>query len=107
MQLSKVIIKIKLDHAFKKILATCGIRKLLDFVFTQRELFWLDDILPGLRKKAHAPEAEEGKAKSAKNKESADNFLKQMMANKETYNAAKAVSNPETTEDPVNSNYSK
>lgn len=29
------------------VLATCGIRKLLDFVFTQRELFWLDDILPG------------------------------------------------------------
>jgi hypothetical protein len=27
-------------------LATCGVRKLLDFVFTQRELFWLDDILP-------------------------------------------------------------
>jgi hypothetical protein len=30
-----------------KVLATCGIRKLLDYVFTQRELFWLDDILPG------------------------------------------------------------
>lgn len=28
-------------------MATCGVRKLLDFVFTQRELFWLDDILPG------------------------------------------------------------
>ena len=28
-------------------MATCGIRKLLDYVFTQRELFWLDDILPG------------------------------------------------------------
>lgn len=27
-------------------MATCGVRKLLDFVFTQRELFWLDDILP-------------------------------------------------------------
>jgi hypothetical protein len=30
-----------------KVLATCGIRKLLDYIFTQRELFWLDDILPG------------------------------------------------------------
>jgi hypothetical protein len=30
-------------------LATCGIRKLLDFVFTQRELFWLDDLLPGAK----------------------------------------------------------
>ncbi len=30
-------------------MATCGIRKLLDFVFTQRELFWLDDILPGAK----------------------------------------------------------
>lgn len=28
-------------------LATCGIRKLLDNIFTQSELFWLDDILPG------------------------------------------------------------
>ena len=28
------------------VLATCGVRKLLDFVFTQRELFWLDDLLP-------------------------------------------------------------
>jgi hypothetical protein len=26
---------------------TAGIRKLFDFLFTQRELFWLDDILPG------------------------------------------------------------
>ena len=33
----------------KKILATSGIRKLLDYVFTQRELFWLDDILPGAK----------------------------------------------------------
>ena len=32
-----------------KVLATCVIRKLLDFVFTQRELFWLDDILPGAK----------------------------------------------------------
>jgi len=29
------------------VVATCGIRKLLDYVFTQNELFWLDDILPG------------------------------------------------------------
>ena len=34
-------------HIYIKVLATCGIRKLLDYVFTQRELFWLDDILPG------------------------------------------------------------
>lgn len=33
-----------------KVLATCGIRKLLDSVFTQSELFWLDDILPGATK---------------------------------------------------------
>lgn len=30
-----------------KIVGTAGIRKLFDFLFTQRELFWLDDILPG------------------------------------------------------------
>jgi hypothetical protein len=34
------------------VLATCGIRKLLDYVFSQRELFWLDDILPGTKKPA-------------------------------------------------------
>jgi hypothetical protein len=28
-------------------MATAVIRKLMDNVFTQRELFWLDDILPG------------------------------------------------------------
>lgn len=28
-------------------MATCGIRKLLDYTFTQQELYWLDDILPG------------------------------------------------------------
>lgn len=32
------------------VLATCGIRKLLDYVFTQGELFWLDDIIPGSKK---------------------------------------------------------
>lgn len=32
------------------VLATCVIRKLLDYVFTQSELFWLDDILPGSEK---------------------------------------------------------
>ena len=32
------------------VLATCGVRKLLDFVFSQRELFWLDDILPSKKK---------------------------------------------------------
>jgi hypothetical protein len=30
-----------------KVLATCGIRKILDFIFTQEELYLLDDILPG------------------------------------------------------------
>ena len=34
----------------KKVIATCGIRKLLDFVFNQTELFWLDDILPSSAK---------------------------------------------------------
>lgn len=28
------------------VLATCLVRKLLDFIFTQRELQWLDDLLP-------------------------------------------------------------
>ncbi|GAB1610813.1 electroneutral sodium bicarbonate exchanger 1 [Argonauta hians] len=29
------------------VLATCAVRKLMDYLFTQRELKWLDDILPG------------------------------------------------------------
>ncbi|CAF1338245.1 unnamed protein product, partial [Didymodactylos carnosus] len=29
------------------VLATCFIRKLMDYIFTQEELYWLDDILPG------------------------------------------------------------
>lgn len=32
------------------VLATCGIRKILDFVFSQHDLFWLDDLLPGSRR---------------------------------------------------------
>lgn len=32
---------------FVKVLATCGIRKVLDYIFKQEELFWLDDLLPG------------------------------------------------------------
>ncbi len=30
-----------------QVLATCFVRKLLDKIFTQEELYWLDDILPG------------------------------------------------------------
>ncbi|CAF1042986.1 unnamed protein product [Adineta steineri] len=31
------------------VLATCFVRKLMDKIFTQEELFWLDDILPGTK----------------------------------------------------------
>ncbi|CAM4747455.1 unnamed protein product [Rotaria magnacalcarata] len=31
------------------VLATCFVRKLMDKMFTQEELFWLDDILPGTK----------------------------------------------------------
>jgi hypothetical protein len=34
---------------FFKVLATCFVRKLMDAIFTQEELFWLDDILPGTK----------------------------------------------------------
>ena len=30
-----------------QLLALMGIRKLMDFVFTQTELYWLDHMLPG------------------------------------------------------------
>jgi anion exchange protein len=32
------------------VLATCFIRKLLDYLFTQEELFWLDQLLPSAKK---------------------------------------------------------
>ncbi len=32
-----------------QVLATCFVRKLMDMIFTQEELFWLDDILPGTK----------------------------------------------------------
>ena len=32
-----------------QVLATCFVRKIMDNVFTQEELFWLDDILPGTK----------------------------------------------------------
>lgn len=32
------------------VLATCVVRKVLDYVFTQRELRWLDDVLPNSKK---------------------------------------------------------
>ncbi len=28
------------------VVVTCGVRKLMDYVFTQDELFWLDQLLP-------------------------------------------------------------
>lgn len=54
-------------------LATCGVRKLLDFVFTQRELFWLDDILPSkhAEKKKHQMLKEEQDLLAKKKKEKA------------------------------------
>ena len=30
-----------------KVLALVGIRKVMDYIFEQKELFYLDDILPG------------------------------------------------------------
>ena len=51
-------------HLIFKVLATCGIRKLLDFVFTQSELFWLDDILPGAKNKHVKMSDEENKTEN-------------------------------------------
>ncbi len=33
------------------VVATCGVRKLMDYVFTQNELFWLDQLLPSATNK--------------------------------------------------------
>jgi hypothetical protein len=76
-------------YAYIKVLATCGIRKLLDFVFTQRELFWLDDILPSkkaakelhndknnARKSDHQSDEETYKLNDRGGNESSDNFFK-------------------------------
>ncbi|CAF0829892.1 unnamed protein product [Brachionus calyciflorus] len=59
------------------VLATCLIRKLLDFVFTQRELFWLDDLLPGGKKNNdNSSNPEKQKLTGGKVDLSADSFFK-------------------------------
>jgi anion exchange protein len=62
------------------VLATCGIRKLLDFVFTQHELFWLDDLLPGSSSKNKSRESFYGNKKASA---SANNFLKKILTDKD------------------------
>lgn len=59
---------VSLFVSFLKIAATCGIRKILDFLFTQEELFWLDDILPGKKK-----------SEIIKNVKNEENFLKSLI----------------------------
>ena len=41
------------------VLALVGIRKMLDFIFTQRELFYLDDIMPSIIKNKNQVDKEE------------------------------------------------
>lgn len=62
------------------VLATCGIRKVLDFLFNQRELLWLDDILPGQHVKTVAQEERE--ASALKENSSTDHFFKNYLYNK-------------------------
>jgi hypothetical protein len=63
------------------VLATCGIRKLMDWVFTQRELYWLDDVLPGQH--VETPQEEEHKQAIKHNASlSNDNFFKNLILNK-------------------------
>lgn len=40
-----------------QLLLLCFIRKAMDFVFTQRELFWLDHILPEEKRRSDEDEA--------------------------------------------------
>ena len=42
-----------------QVLALVFIRKLLDFIFTKRELSWLDDLMPEWKKKKLEDAAEE------------------------------------------------
>lgn len=44
---------------FLQVLALVFIRKLLDFIFTKRELSWLDDLMPEWKKKKLEDAAEE------------------------------------------------
>ncbi len=66
------------------VLATCGIRKMLDYVFTQRELFWLDDILPGSKldkKKSSKKQADEEERAANIEAEEADKHEKLNLIN--------------------------
>lgn len=46
-----VILIVNLSCFVVQVLALVFIRKLLDFIFTKRELSWLDDLMPESKKK--------------------------------------------------------
>lgn len=78
------------------VLATCGIRKLMDWLFSQRELYWLDDVLPGQH--VETPQEEENKQAIKHSASSSnDNFFKNLILNK--FNDKKNIyKNSSTTE---------
>ena len=41
----------KLQIIHNQVLALCGVRKLLEYIFTTHEIKWLDDIIPEDKKK--------------------------------------------------------
>jgi hypothetical protein len=43
---------VRLKSCSIKVLALVFVRKLMDYFFTQKELYYLDDIMPAIRKKA-------------------------------------------------------
>lgn len=48
---SCLLLYFKLLYSFLQVLALVFVRKLMDFLFTKRELSWLDDLMPESKKK--------------------------------------------------------
>ena len=49
MKRKTLLINFEFIECCHQVLATCFVRKIMDNIFTQQELYWLDDILPGTK----------------------------------------------------------
>uniref|UniRef100_A0A2C9K0W6 Bicarbonate transporter-like transmembrane domain-containing protein n=1 Tax=Biomphalaria glabrata TaxID=6526 RepID=A0A2C9K0W6_BIOGL len=54
------------------VLGTCFVRKAMDYIFTQRELKWLDDLMPEATRKAKEDEKKKKLAEQADQEEEED-----------------------------------
>lgn len=60
----------------RQILGLMVVRKMLDMVFSQHDLAWLDDLLPGKEKKAVDEKKKERSKKKVRGEEDGDNEVR-------------------------------